>query len=102
MKADGKVSDVSTSHVASCVLLICPTSRSTASAAMKQLCGARFARRSLPSMPWIAANHKKENDVSVSVAGKIYRPTDATTIELPDPTLTRSTQSSAGTGERSE
>ena len=53
-------------------------------------------------MPWIAENHKKEGDVSVSVAGKIYRPTDATTIELPDPTLTRSTQSSAGTGERPE
>jgi hypothetical protein len=53
-------------------------------------------------MLWIAANHKKESDVSVSVAGKIYRPTDATTIELPDPPSRRSTQSSAGTGERPE
>ncbi len=31
-------------HVASCVLLICPTTHSTASAAMKQPCGARSVK----------------------------------------------------------
>jgi hypothetical protein len=38
-------------------------------------------------MHWIAANHKIEGAISVSVAGKTYRPTDATTIELPGPTI---------------
>ena len=74
----------STSHVAFCVWPICPTTRSTALADMKQPYGARPARSCLRSMPWIVASHKKEGAVSVSVAGKTGRPTDATTIELPD------------------
>jgi hypothetical protein len=38
-------------------------------------------------MHWIVANHKREGAVSVSVAGKTCRSTDATTIELPDPPI---------------
>jgi len=37
----------------------------------------------LLSMHWIVASHRKEGAVSVSVAGKTCRPTDATTVELP-------------------
>ena len=59
-----------TSRVAFCASPICPTSRSTGSAAMKQSFGAKPARSCLPSMHWIAANHKIEGAVSVSVAGK--------------------------------
>lgn len=38
-------------------------------------------------MHWIAVNRKTEGVASVSVAGSTYRPTDATTIELPDPSI---------------
>jgi hypothetical protein len=38
-------------------------------------------------MHWIVASHKREDAVSVSVAGNTYRPTDATTFELPDPPI---------------
>jgi len=38
-------------------------------------------------MNWIVANHKKEGAVSVPVAGKTCRSTDATIIELPDPPI---------------
>jgi hypothetical protein len=44
--------------------------------------GAKSVRSCLLSMHWIAANHKREGAVFVSVAGKTCRPTDAT-IELP-------------------
>ena len=74
------------SHVAFCVSPICPAIRSIASADMKQPFGAKSARFCLPSMHWIVANHKRECAVSVSVAGKTCRPTDAT-IELPDPPI---------------
>ena len=75
----------STSHVAFCVWPICRATRSTGLAGMKQSFGARPARSCLLSMHWIVANHKREAAVSVSAAGKTRRPTDATTIELPDP-----------------
>ena len=52
-----------TSRVAFCVSPICPTSRSIASADMKQPCGAKSARSCLPSMHWIVANHKREGAV---------------------------------------
>jgi hypothetical protein len=50
----------SNSHAAICVWQICPILRSTASAATKQPCGVNSARRSSPSMPWIAVNLRKE------------------------------------------
>ena len=78
-----------TSHVAFCVWPICPATRSTGLAGMKQSFGARPARSCLLSMHWIVANHKRDGAVSVSVAGKTCRPTDATTIELPRPTHLR-------------
>ena len=53
------------SRVAFCVSPICPISRSTASAAMKQHFGARLGRSYFPLMPWIAANHRKEDVASV-------------------------------------
>ena len=52
-----------------CVSPICPTTRSTASADMKQPFGAKSARSCLRLMPWIAANHKTEVAVSVSAVG---------------------------------
>jgi hypothetical protein len=64
-------------------LLICPTSRSIVSAAMKQPSGAKSVRSCLLSMLWIVANHKRESAVCVSVAGKTGRPMNAITIELP-------------------
>ena len=75
-----------TSRVAFCVWPICPTTRSTDLAGMKQSFGARPARSCLLSMHWIVANHKIEGAVSVSAAGKTCRPTEAMTIELPDRT----------------
>ena len=73
-----------TSHIAFCVWPICPATRSTGLAGMKQSFGARPAKSCLLSMHWIAASHKTEGAVSVSVAGKTCRPIDGTTIELPD------------------
>ena len=67
---------------------------------MKQSFGARPARSCLLSMHWIAVNHKRDGAVSVSVAGKICRPTGGTTIELPGPPIYVIDQSSAGTSER--
>jgi hypothetical protein len=75
------------SHFAFCVWPICPATRSTGLAGMKQSFGARPARSCLLSMHWIVANHKIEGAVSVSAVGKTCRPTDATTIELPDSCL---------------
>ena len=49
------------SRVAFCVLPTCPTSPSTASAAMKQPFGAKLVGSYMRSMPWIAANHKKDH-----------------------------------------
>ena len=72
----------STSHVASCVSPICPTTRSTASADMKQLFGAKSARFCLRSMTWIAANHRIEGVVSASVAGRTRRPMDTTDVDF--------------------
>ena len=60
------------SRVASCVSPICPTTRSIASAGMKQPFGAKPARSCLHWTPWIAANHTIEGAVSVSAAGKIW------------------------------
>ena len=54
---------------------------------MKQSFGAKPARSCSLSMHWVAANHKKEGAVSVSVGGKTCRPMAATTIELPDPAI---------------
>jgi hypothetical protein len=73
-----------TSHFPFCVSPICPATRSTGLAGMKQSFGARPPRSCLLSMHWIVANHKRDGAASVSVAGKTCRPTDATTIELPD------------------
>ena len=64
------------SRVAFCVWPICPATRSTGLAGMKQSFGARPARSCLLSMHWIVANHKREAAVSVSVAGKTCRPTE--------------------------
>ena len=63
------------SRVAFYVSPICPTTRSTASADMKQPFGAKPARSCLRLMPWIAANHGIEGAVSVSAAGKNCRST---------------------------
>jgi hypothetical protein len=38
-------------------------------------------------MHWIVANHKREDAVSVPVAGNTRRPTDTTIIELTDPLI---------------
>ena len=46
-----------TSPVAFCVSPICPTTRSTGLAGMKQCFGARPARSCLLSMHWIVASH---------------------------------------------
>jgi hypothetical protein len=74
-------------YLARCFLRLANlATRSIGLAGMKQPFGARPARSCLLLMPWIAANHKREGAVSVSVAGKTCV---ATTIEL---------QSSAGTG----
>ena len=61
------------SRVVFCVSPICPTMRSTASADTKQPFGAKPGRSCLLSMPWIAANHRTEGDVSVSAAGENCR-----------------------------
>ena len=58
------------SRVAFCDSPICPTTRSTASADMKQPFGAKPARSFLLLMSWIAANHGIEGAVSVSAADK--------------------------------
>jgi hypothetical protein len=63
----------SSSRVAFCVLPICPTSHSTASAAMKQPFGAKSAGFYTLSMPWIDANHKKEDADAISMIGQNYR-----------------------------
>ena len=75
------------SHVAFCVWPICPATRSTGLAGMKQSFGARPARSCLLSMHWIVANHKREGAVSVSMAGKTCRLMDATTFDLAGPTI---------------
>jgi Transposase DDE domain len=71
-----------TSRVAFCASPICPATRSTGSAGTKQSFGPKSAKSCLPSTHWIAASHKTEGAVSVTVAGEICQPTDATTIEL--------------------
>jgi hypothetical protein len=43
---------------------------------------ARPVRSCLLSMHWTVANHKRGGAVSVSVAGNMWLPMDATTIEL--------------------
>jgi hypothetical protein len=63
------------SRVAFCDSPICPTTRSTASADMKQPFGAKPARSFLLLMPWIAAKHGIEGAVSVSEANKNSRST---------------------------
>ena len=60
-----------------------PVTRPTRLAGMRQPYGARPARFCLLSTHWIAANHKREAAVSVSMAGKTRRPTDATAVEAP-------------------
>ncbi len=77
----------STSHVAFCAWPICPATRSTGLAAMRQSSGARPARFCLLSMRWIVANHKIEGAASVSVVANTCQPMDATTIELPAPSI---------------
>ena len=61
---------------------ICPTTRSTASAAMKQPFGAKSAESCLRSMLWIAANPRREDAVSVSAAYKNCRPTRVMTVDF--------------------
>ena len=63
------------SRVAFCDSPICPTTRSTASADMKEPFGAKPARSFLLLMPWVAANHGIEGAVSVSAVGKNCRST---------------------------
>src|SRR5271170_7809100 len=70
------------SCVAFCVSPACPTTRSTASANMKRLFGAKCARSCLRLMPWIAANHRTEGAVSVSAAGKDCRSTVPSNVNL--------------------
>ena len=53
------------SRFAFCDLPICPTTRSTASADMKQPFGAKPGRSFLPLMPWIAVNRGIEGAASV-------------------------------------
>jgi hypothetical protein len=48
---------------------------------MKQPFGAKRARSCLPSMLWIAANHKREGAVFTSAAGNPDLQTDPTTID---------------------
>jgi hypothetical protein len=64
--------------LAFCVSPICPTTRSTASVDMKQPFGAKLARSCLRSMPWIAANRRKDGPVFMSTVGMNCRPTNAT------------------------
>ncbi len=71
-------------HVAFCVWPICPATRSTGLAGMKQSFGVRPARSCLLSMRCIVANHKREGAVSASIVGRNCWPMDATTIELSD------------------
>ena len=71
-----------TSHGASCVSPTCMATHSIASADMKQPCGAKPARSSLPSMHWIVANHKREGAVSGSAAGQNCRPTSAMSVDF--------------------
>jgi hypothetical protein len=54
-----------------CVWQICPTSRSIASADMKQPCGAKPAKSSSLSKHWIVVSHKRE--------GAVFRADDAST-----------------------
>ena len=71
-----------TSRVAFCVSPICPTSRSTASADTRQRYGAKSVRFYSHSMPWIAASRRREGGVTVSAAGKNWRPTRARSVDL--------------------
>ena len=73
-------------RVVFCVWPICPVTRLTDLAGMKQFFGARPVRSYLLSTHWIVANHEIEDGTSVSAAGKTSRPTEAMTIELPDRT----------------
>jgi hypothetical protein len=57
------------------------------SSGMKRSFGARPARSCLLSMPCIVANHKRDVAVSAIGSRQDLRPTDATTIELPDPPI---------------
>ena len=68
------------SRVAFCVSPICPTTRSTASADMKQPFGAKPARSCLHLMPWIAANHGIEGAVYALAIGRDCQSTNALTI----------------------
>ena len=58
-----------TSRVAFCVSPICPATRSTDLAGMKQSFGAKPARSCSLSMHWIVANHKKETAAIHADAG---------------------------------
>ena len=49
---------------------------------MKQPFGAKLARSYSRSMPWIAANHKKEDDASVLLTGQNCRPPKVTIVEF--------------------
>jgi uncharacterized protein (DUF1778 family) len=62
----------SITHAAICAWQIFPILHSTGSAATKQPCGVNSAKHSFLSMPWIAANHKKDG-VSPSAATSRYR-----------------------------
>ena len=90
------------SHVAFCVWPICPATRSTGLAGMKQSFGARPARSCLLSMHWIVANHKRKAAVSVSQPARPAGRRTRRLLSCRTHPSTRSTQSSAGTGERSE
>ena len=67
-------------RVAFYVSLICPTTRSTASADMKQPFGAKPDRSYLLLRLWIAASHRIERVVSVSAAGESSKFTSPTNV----------------------
>jgi hypothetical protein len=69
---------------ASCVSPICRTTRSTASADMKQPFGARPARFCLHSMFWAAANHGIGGTVSLPADGKNCGLTIRTNVDFDD------------------
>jgi len=78
--------DRTATDLARCFLrLICPATRSTGLAGMKQSLGARPARSCLLSMRWIVASLKREYAASALVTRNACRSMDAPTIELPDP-----------------
>ena len=76
-----------TSHVAFCVWPICPTYPLDRLSRYEAILWRQAGQILFALDAWIVANHKIEGAVSASAAGNTCRPTDATTIELPDPSI---------------